>query len=469
MPTDTAAPGAQTAPPKLYETYRRPDRTRINPDIVKRFNRPFTWWGRVIVLLASAVYIMGIWHFTARNSAWYLLGGIMFIYMLVKKATALLYRPSKAELTKDYKVSVVLTCYNEDPHSVVAIFDNILELDYPVHEIIFLDDGSADPTAYQVAMSYAEDRQGQPGVPIFKIFRFEENRGKRAVMTDGFKAAAGDYVFLLDSDIEILPNALTELLRPLEDGKTTSVVGDINVLNRENFVTKMQAMTYFNAFQQGRASQSVFGNVIVCSGAFSLHQKAFIMEHLDQFKASKAFGITVSSGDDRQLTSFSRMSGGKTRYQNTAYGETVVPAKWRKFLAQRRRWQRSAYICSLTTIRDLFPTKPLFMFISFAEAYFWLVALILTIITAIAAGGFYFYWRDFLIFTSIAMLIHNGFYLLYRPLHFFLVPVYTLVYGFSLTFTRIHAFVTIGNDGWGTRNVTEEEEEKADDENHSEI
>ena len=464
MPTDTIP---ITAPPekKLYEQYRNPDKTRIDPDILKRLNRPFTWWGRALVILASILYVMAIWNFTTRNNAWYLLGGIMFVYMLVKKACALIYRPSKAELTKDYKVSVILTCYNEDPQAVVSILDNILELDYPVHEIIFLDDGSKDPTAYEVARSYADDHQDRPGAPKYQIFRFEENRGKRAVMTDGFKAATGDYVFMLDSDIEILPSALTELLRSFEDDKTTSVVGNISVLNRGNFVTKMQAMTYFNAFQQGRAAQSIFGDVIVCSGAFTVHQKTFIMEHLKEFKESKALGITVSSGDDRQLTSFSRMSGGKTRYQNTAYGETMVPATWRKFLAQRRRWQRSAYICSLTTIRDLFPKRPLFMFWSFAEAYFWLIALILTIITAIAAGGFNFDWRDFLIFTSIALLIHNGFYLLFRPLHFFLVPIYTIVYGFSLAFTRVHAFVTLGNDGWGTRNV----EEKEDEENHSEI
>ncbi|MCL1788022.1 MAG: glycosyltransferase family 2 protein, partial [Defluviitaleaceae bacterium] len=457
MSTDTA-PRAK----KLYEQYRNPDKTRIDPDILKRVNRSFTWWGRLLVLLASVLYIMAIWHFTARSSAWYLLGGIMFVYMLIKKACALLYRPSKAELTKDYKVSVILTCYNEDPQAVVSILDNILELDYPVHEIIFLDDGSADPTACQVAQSYADDHKDRPGAPIYQILCFEKNRGKRAVMTDGFKAATGDYVFMLDSDIEILPNALTELLRPFEDGKTTSVVGNISVLNRQNFLTKMQAMTYFNAFQQGRSAQSIFGDVIVCSGAFTLHQKAFIMAHLQEFKESKALGVTVSSGDDRQLTSFSRMSGGKTRYQNTAYGETMVPATWRKFQAQRRRWQRSAYICSLTTIRDLFPRKPLFMLWSFAEAYFWLIALILTIVTAIATGGFYFDWRDFLIFTSIALLMHNGFYLLYRPLHFFLVPLYTLVYGISLAFTRVHAFVTLGNDGWGTRNVEEDEAEKED-------
>jgi len=61
-------------------------------------------------------------------------------------------------------------------------------------------------------------------------------------MIDGFLRASGDYVFLLDSDSEILPNALTELLRPFEDGKTTFCVGNIGILNKkQNFLTMLQS------------------------------------------------------------------------------------------------------------------------------------------------------------------------------------------------------------------------------------
>ena len=187
-------------------------------------------------------------------------GGLMFAYLLVKEFFALLYRPCKKKFTKDYKVSVIITCYNENPTSVVSVFENILAQDYPVHEVLFLDDGSADPLAYEVAKYFAEDHQDKPGAPIFKIIRFEENRGKRDVMVDGFLMATGNYFFLLDSDSEILPNALTELLRPFEDDKTTSCVGNINILNKkENFLTRLQSVSYYGAFQLGRAAQSVTG------------------------------------------------------------------------------------------------------------------------------------------------------------------------------------------------------------------
>ena len=444
---------------KLYEEYRN-NATTINQDEVKRLDRPFTPLGRIISLLFMMLCIFALWRFTARAGEWYLLGGLMFLYLVLKEAFALFYRPSKRELTKDYKVTAIVTCYNEDPDSVVSVFDNILALDYPVHEILFLDDGSADPLAYEVAKSFAEDHKDVSGVPKFQIVRFEKNRGKRTVMMDGFQRATGDYVFLLDSDSEILPNALTELLRPFEDGKTTSCVGNIGILNeKENFLTKMQSLTYYNAFQMGRSAQSVTGSVVICSGAFSVHKKDFILANLEKFEEDVLFGITVSSGDDRALTALSQKSGGKTRYQSTAYCATKVPATWRKFQSQRRRWQRSGYVCSLKTIKDVFPQRLGYLFWVFAEAYFWLIA---TVIFALAVlmRGFYFDLIDVILYHVIIMYKKYSFYLLYRPLHFLLVPIYTFVYGLSLTYTRIHAALTLKNDGWGTRAVESERVEQ---------
>ena len=448
-PTDAQKQAAEI---HLHEQYRK-ESPVINEQDIKKLNRAFSPWGKCLSFFFLILYILAIWHFTARAQQWYLLGGIMFFFMLIKISLALLYRPSTKELTKPYKVTAMITCFNEKPSSVVAIFDNILALDYPVHEILFLDDGSTDTLSYEIALSFAEAQAKNADTPFFQVIRFPENRGKRALMQDGFSHASGDYVFLLDSDSVILPNALTELLRPFEDGKTTSCVGHIGILNRQkSFLKKLQAILYFGAFQVGRAAQSFSGDVVVCSGAFSVHKLDFILQHLEHVEANTLFGIKVSSGDDRDLTAMSRRFGGKTRYQNTAYCETEVPATWRKFTAQRRRWQRSAYICSITAARDIFPKRLLFLFWSLTEVYLWLIATILFIISVLTRG-FYFDPIDIIIYHFIILYAHNGFYLLYRPLHFLLVPIYTFVYSIFLFFIRIYAAITIKNDDWGTRSI----------------
>jgi len=435
-------------PEKQYIRYLR-GTTRINADEVRKINRPFTIWGKVISIVLIGLCIFTILRFTSRAHEWYVLGGLMFVYLLIKEILSLCYRPYTAELTKDYKVSVLITCFNEDPESVVSIFENILALDYPVHEILFLDDGSKDPLAFEVAKSFADDHL--INAPKFTLVRFGVNRGKRAVLSDGVAMAEGDYIFFLDSDSEILPNALTELLRPFEDGKTTSCVGNIGILNKDdNFLTKLQSITYFGSFQLGRAAQSVTGDVVVCSGAFSLHKKDFILEKMDELDQDSLFGITVSAGDDRAITTFSKRSGGKTRYQSTAYCETLVPDKWKKFLSQRRRWMRSGYIGSLKTIKDMFPKTPWYLFWAFGETYFWLIATVMFALS-VMTRGFYLDIVDIIVYHCIITLKHNGFYMLYKPIRFLLTPFYTLVYGVSLIYTRAHAAITIHNDGWGTR------------------
>ncbi|MCL2407381.1 MAG: glycosyltransferase family 2 protein [Defluviitaleaceae bacterium] len=442
---------SNTEEEKFYEQFRRKDSYRINPKEVAKLNRPFSVMGKIGSVLFMAVCILVIWRFTARTEQWYFLGGIMFVYLLIKEVLALCYVPCKKKLTKEYKVSCVITCYNENPESIVSIFKNILALDYSPYEVIFLDDGSKDTTAYEVAKSFAESHHDVPGAPIFNIVRFDENRGKRELLIDAFGRAGGDYIFLLDSDSEILPNALTELLRPFEDGKTTSCVGNIGILNKDkNFLTRLQSISYFGSFQLGRAAQSVTGDVVICSGAFSLHKKDFIMQNLEEFKRCTFLGVDVSAGDDRSLTAFSKMSGGKTRYQNTAYCETLVPTTWKKFQSQRRRWQRSAYITSLKTVHDLFPKKLWYLFWSFGESYFWLIAKMIFLST-LFSSGIYIDIVDIFLFFIIVMYKHNTFYLLYRPIRFLFIPVYFFAYGLSLTYTRIHAAITIKNDDWGTR------------------
>jgi hyaluronan synthase len=443
----------------LYKKYRK-EHLILGEDEVKKLNRPFTAWGKILALLFFLVYLFVIWEFTTRGGQWYLFGGLMFFYLVAVKGLAFLYAPSKRELSKDYKVTALITSFNEKPESVVGILENLLALDYPVHEVLLLDDGSDESTSFEAAQSFAAAHTDKASTK-FQILRFEENRGKLAVLHEGFQRATGDHVFLVDSDCEIAPNALTELLRPFEDGKTTSVVGNIGILNkRENFLTRLQSLKYFGAFQMGRAAQSVTGNVIICSGAFSVHKLDFIRDNIDEIRPMHFMGIKVSAGDDRTLTALSRLKGGKTRYQNTAYCETEVPTTWSSLLKQRRRWMRSTYIGSLVHAKQLAFKRPLYALWTLAEAYLWLVTTVLFVILVLSRGFLYFDLRDIILYFFAVAAIHNGFFKLYNPLKFLAVPAFMFVHGVFLAFVRAYTAITITNDDWGTRTPKQDEEER---------
>jgi len=99
---------------------------------------------------------------------------------------------------------------------------------------------------------------------------------------------------------------------------------------------------------------------------------------------------------------------------------------------------------------NMFPRKLWFSFWVFAEAYSWLIATIIFIVS-IMTRGFHFDLVDVVVYYLIISYKQNGFYLLYKPARFLLMPFYFFAYGISLMIARIHAAVTILNDDWGTR------------------
>jgi len=114
-------------------------------------------------------------------------------------------------------VSVIVPVFNEES-TLQTIFSHIIKTGIP-SEIIFIDDGSTDPTPQSI-----KDLQKDPFV---RIISFPVNRGKEAAVSAGIKAAYGEIIILQDADLEYNPNKYKKLLKPIEDNKTDVVYGAI--------------------------------------------------------------------------------------------------------------------------------------------------------------------------------------------------------------------------------------------------
>ncbi|MES2152391.1 MAG: glycosyltransferase family 2 protein [Pseudomonadota bacterium] len=101
------------------------------------------------------------------------------------------------------RLSCVVPAFNEGAHVSAFLRDlqKTLAAITPHHEIIVVNDGSADDTAHQVAALAREC-----GVRCLTLSR---NFGKEAALTAGIDCARGDAVILLDADyqhpLELLP------------------------------------------------------------------------------------------------------------------------------------------------------------------------------------------------------------------------------------------------------------------------
>jgi glycosyltransferase involved in cell wall biosynthesis len=111
-------------------------------------------------------------------------------------------------------LSVVVPCYNES--EVIRLFyralkDVLAKLDGVSHEIVFVDDGSADDTLVQLNGIMASDA-------AVRVASLSRNFGHQIALTAGIDAAAGDAVILMDSDMQHPPALIPELVKQWQAG-----------------------------------------------------------------------------------------------------------------------------------------------------------------------------------------------------------------------------------------------------------
>ena len=116
-----------------------------------------------------------------------------------------------------FLISVIVPCYNEEealPHFLDALRITGAELrsEFPCEvELLFIDDGSRDGTLS--VLREAAKRESN-----VRYVSFSRNFGKEAGMFAGLQHAKGDYVVIMDADLQHPPSMLKEMLTVLRTG-----------------------------------------------------------------------------------------------------------------------------------------------------------------------------------------------------------------------------------------------------------
>lgn len=119
-------------------------------------------------------------------------------------------------------LTVVVPCYNEEAaipyffQEIRNVADNMSATKNLVFEFLFIDDGSTDKTLELLEDFAQEDRR-------VHYISFSRNFGKEAAMYAGLKNAAGDYVAVMDADMQDPPSLLPEMYEALQSGEYDSV------------------------------------------------------------------------------------------------------------------------------------------------------------------------------------------------------------------------------------------------------
>ena len=118
------------------------------------------------------------------------------------------------------KLSLVVPCYNEAENvaafqeAVIQAFDGC---GYR-YEIIYVDDGSKDATLHNLRKLHAAQK-----CPV-KVISFSRNFGKEAGLYAGIQHAGGEYISLIDADLQQRPEIVREMVEILDTKPEFDVV-----------------------------------------------------------------------------------------------------------------------------------------------------------------------------------------------------------------------------------------------------
>ena len=115
------------------------------------------------------------------------------------------------------KLSILMPVFNEEARLPDAL-KQALSVDYPCEiELVVVDDGSTDRT--REILAAADD-------PRLRVIPHERNQGKGAAIQTAAAEASGEYLVILDADLEYDPKDIPRMLAPVLDGRTRLVYGN---------------------------------------------------------------------------------------------------------------------------------------------------------------------------------------------------------------------------------------------------
>lgn len=123
-------------------------------------------------------------------------------------------------------LSAIVPCYNEE-ENVPFFYEEFIkneaffkekEINW---ELIYVDDGSKDGTAAEAKKLHEKDER-------VHLLSFSRNFGKEAAIYAGLNRAEGDYVVIMDSDLQDPPSLLPEMISYMEQGYDSVATRRVN-------------------------------------------------------------------------------------------------------------------------------------------------------------------------------------------------------------------------------------------------
>lgn len=278
-------------------------------------------------------------------------------------------------------ISVIIPAYDMAA-SIVESAGAQLALEYPQHEVVIVNDGSADDTLerlrtafelYEVPPAFASRIPTRPVRGYYRSRKSprllvvdKENGGKADALNAGVNAARYPLVVAVDADTIVARDALLRLVRPFLLGENVAAAGGtIRVANGcrieqgqvlearipRRFLAGVQVPEYLRAFLFGRLGWNRLGGNLIVSGAFGLFQRRYLLE----VGGYQAGNVVEDLELVVRLHQHLRRTGAvyDIPFVPDPVAWTEVPSDLRTHARQRERWHRGLILTLTTQLRLL--------------------------------------------------------------------------------------------------------------------
>lgn len=286
----------------------------------------------------------------------------------------------------DYEptVAVIVPMYNEG-RGIFETVTSVLRQDYLSEKLtlFIVDDCSKDDSVEWARRAAAAD----PSRVV--ILKNAKNVGKRLGILGAVRATSAEIIVSLDSDVVLNSSAIRKLVAGLSDEQIGAIGGRVRVRNAsENWLTRMQAIKYFFAYEYFKNVERAFHSVLCLSGCLTAYRRTVLIALEPILQNRNMLGVPIKYGEDRFLTRQIVKTGYKTLMNFEANCWTFVPNTFSKYWSQQLRWRRSVLIDFLGGLSHSWKLHPL-VTLSYATVFAMLVGYPVLIAQSLLDGAFF--------------------------------------------------------------------------------
>jgi cellulose synthase/poly-beta-1,6-N-acetylglucosamine synthase-like glycosyltransferase len=279
-------------------------------------------------------------------------------------------------------ISIIAPAFNEESNILESV-RSLLSLEYPLFEVIVVNDGSTDATldrlvrAFDLKATQRVFRKSLETAPVRGIYAsprepklvvVDKANGKKAdALNAGLNVARYPLFCAIDSDSLIERDALLKVARPFLDDpdRTVGVGGIIRLSNGcairdgqvvrvgmpRNALARFQVVEYLRAFLGGRMGMSLLNCLLIISGAFGVFRKDAALEiggyRRDTIGEDMDFVIRLRRHCHERRRPF------RIAFIPDPICWTEAPESLRVLARQRNRWHRGLIESLIHNIRML--------------------------------------------------------------------------------------------------------------------